>query len=60
MKAYVITRENLEDFTTEIISVYSDKDVAKEHVDRLNKMENDDNIDYRIQSFTMDAEESYE
>ncbi|MBR6401838.1 MAG: hypothetical protein IKS48_00475 [Eubacterium sp.] len=60
MKAYIITRENLTDFTSEIISVYSKKDVAKKCVDRLNEMENDDSIDYRIQSFTMDAEESYE
>lgn len=59
MKVYVITRENLDDFTTEIICIYSKKDKAKEMTDKLNSNA-EENVEYRIQSFIVDSEETYD
>jgi len=62
MKVYVITREDLIEYTSTIVGVYSDKEKAKQKVDELNgRIEEDDtSTDYRIQSFTVDAEECYD
>lgn len=59
MKVYVITRENLDDFTTEIICIYSKKDKAKRTVDQLNSAA-EENVEYQIQSFVLDSEETYD
>ena len=61
-KVYIITKEDLIDYSSTIICVYSDKEMAKKKVDELNNSipEDDPSTDYCIQSFTVDAEESYD
>lgn len=61
MKCYIITEENLNEYTSTIICVYTDKNKAKRKADELNgRLSEDDQLEYRIQSFEMDAEESYD
>lgn len=62
MKVYIITREDLIDYSSTIICVYSDKEKAKKKVDELNRSisENDPSTDYCIQSFIVDSEETYD
>lgn len=61
-KVYIITREDLVDYSSTIICVYSDKEKAKRKVDELNGSipENDPSTDYCLQSFTVDSEETYD
>jgi len=62
MKVYIITREDLNEYTSTIIAVRSKKEDAKKIVDDLNRTidEDDTSTDYRLQSFTVDGEISYD
>lgn len=62
MKVYIITREDLNEYTSTIVAVRSDKNDAKKIVDDLNRTidEDDTSTDYRLQSFTVDGGVSYD
>ena len=58
MKVYIISEVNIMNFSSTIISVYSDKKKAKRRVDELNGSLSDDSIiDYTLKAFEVDTED---
>ena len=61
MKVYVISEVNITNFSSNIVSVYSNKKKAKERVDELNSSLSEDSfIDYTLKAFEVDTEDMYD
>ena len=58
MKVYIISEVNIINFSSIIVSVYSDKKKAKKRVDELNaSLPEDSFTDYVLKAFVVDAED---
>lgn len=63
MKVYIITRFDLTNGSERIVKIYSEKnkELAKTAVDRLNASVSEDiEISYNLDSYLVDAEDSYD
>lgn len=58
MTAYIITEDNLSEYTSSIIGVYADKVIAYRDAKRLNDEQTDSDIEYRVQPFVMNMEKA--
>ena len=56
MKCYVITEVDLDTFNESVVCVYTDKEKAKRKVDMLNDSHEEENNDFRIQTFETDED----
>ena len=59
MKVYVITRFDISNCSEHIVCIRSDKQDAKNIVDRLNRHSVSD-CEYRLTSYIVDGEETYD
>ena len=61
MKVYIISEVNLTNFSSKVISAYSNKFKAKKRVDELNSsLDEDSSLDYELRSFELDCEDIYD
>lgn len=58
MTTYIITEDNLSEYTSSIIGVYADKIIALRDAKKLNNEQIDPDIEYRVQSFVMNMEKA--
>ena len=58
-KVYIITRFDITNCSRNIVRVCSDKNDAKQIVDRLNRHSSED-FQYELKSYIIDGDESYD
>lgn len=56
MIAYIITEDNLSEYTSSIIGVYADKEIARRDVKKFRESQDDPDIEYDVQTFVMNME----
>lgn len=58
-KVYVITAFDVTNLSQRIVTIRSDKNVAKQQVDALNRHAAEE-VEYRLTSYVVDGEECYD